>query len=53
MEGWYRLADAYLKLERNEEALTALRQAVAVDPDHIAANAALRLLTRPVGSSPP
>ncbi len=44
VEGWYRLADAYLRLGRSEEALAAIRQALAVDPDHAAANAALRLL---------
>jgi tetratricopeptide (TPR) repeat protein len=44
VEGWYRLADAYLRLGRTDRALSALRQAVAIDPDHAAANAALRLL---------
>ena len=53
MEGWYRLADAYLKLERKDEALVALRRAVAVDPDHTAASGALRILTRRPDSGGP
>ena len=43
VEGWYRLADAYLRLEDTARAVTALRRAVAIDPDHVAATAALRL----------
>ena len=53
VEGWYRLADAYLKLGRKDAALVALRQAVAVDPDHTAANGALRILTRRPDSAEP
>ena len=44
VEGWYRLADAYLRLDRGAEARAALRRALAVDPDHVGTRAALRLL---------
>jgi tetratricopeptide (TPR) repeat protein len=46
MEGWYRLADAYLRLDDTEQAVTALRRALAIDPDHVGAAAALRLFDR-------
>jgi tetratricopeptide (TPR) repeat protein len=46
VEGWYRLADAYLRLGRQADALAALRRAVAIDPDHVAATGALRIFER-------
>ena len=51
VEGWYRLADAYLRLGRGDEALAAIHQALAVDPDHAAANAAQRILVPGVSGS--
>ncbi len=45
-EGWYRMADVHWRLGRAGEAVAALRQALAVDPAHTGAGAALRLLSR-------
>ena len=53
VEGWYRLADAHLRLGRKDDAITALRQALRVDPDHTAAGDALRILARQVAAAAP
>ena len=47
VEGWYRLADAYLRLGRRDDAVAALDRAVSIDPDHAASQAALRLIANP------
>ncbi len=53
VEGWYRLADAYARLDNGSGAIAALRRALAVDPDHAAAAAALRLFERDTGPGTP